>query len=187
MSEEYKSEEHKNCFLCNHPLFKAFLTGLMVFLGAFAAFYVVADWHFKRMLDPVYQMRKMDRAIMKQEHMMNRQMMKEQNRIDKMARKNIHQGMKADRELRSFIHMEKTDDEYKIIIDLEPFDNNEKNVEVAVNGKTLTINAAGEKNIRNREEVVRYSQNLTFGDDVDLNKISKIREGNKYIIIIPEK
>lgn len=170
----YRHEEFDNCLLCNHPVLKHILTGLLVFLGAFAAFYVVSDWHFKRMLDPGYQMRRMDRAMMRQEH-----------RYDKMARKEMQRQYKLDEKISGFIHVEKSKDAYKIIIDLKPFDNNEKNVEVSTAGNILTINAAGEKNARNKEEVIRYNQNFTFGDDVDLDKITKIREGNKYIITVP--
>ena len=35
---EYKSE---NCFLCGHPVLRHILIGILTFLGAFAAFYVV--------------------------------------------------------------------------------------------------------------------------------------------------
>lgn len=174
MDNNYKSEEFDNCFLCHHPVLKHILTGLLVFLGAFSAFYVVSDWHFKRMLDPGYQMRRMDRAMMRQEH-----------RYDKMARKELQRQYKMDEKISGFIHVEKAKDAYKIIIDLKPFDNNEKNVEVSTAGNILTINAAGEKNSRSKEEVIRYNQNFTFGDDVDLDKITKVREGNKYIITVP--
>lgn len=174
MDNNYKSEEFDNCFLCHHPVLKHILTGLLVFLGAFSAFYVVSDWHFKRMLDPAYQMRRMDRAMMRQEH-----------RYDKMARKELQRQYKMDEKISGFIHVEKSKDAYKIIIDLKPFDNNEKNVEVSTAGSTLTINAAGEKTARSKEEVIRYNQNFTFGDDVDLDKITKVREGNKYIITVP--
>ena len=47
---------HDDCFLCKHPILRHTLIGILVFLGAFAAFYVVTDWHFKRMLDPAVQM-----------------------------------------------------------------------------------------------------------------------------------
>ena len=65
------SHEHKaeNCFLCGHPVLRHILVGILTFLGAFAAFYVVTDWHYKRMLDPMVQMRKMDRMMMKEARM----------------------------------------------------------------------------------------------------------------------
>lgn len=170
----YRHEEFDDCFLCKHPALRHILTGLLIFLGAFLAFYVVSDWHFKRMLDPVYQMRRMDRAIQKQER-----------QFDKMARKEFQQQNKLDRAAAQFIHVEKNSDAYKIIIDLRPFDNNEKNVEVKTQGNTLIINAAGEKTDRRGQEIVKYSQAFAFGEDIDANHIMKVREGNNYIITVP--
>lgn len=178
----YRHEEFDNCFMCNHPILKHVLAGLLIFLGAFAAFYVVSDWHFKRMMDPALQMRKFDRAMMREQHKIDRDLMKQQYRMDKMARKEMarQQQIGAD-----FIHMDKTDDAYKIIIDLRPFDNDEKNIETRINGKSLSVTAAGENTTRHKKEIIRYSQNFTFGDDVDLGKMSKVREGDKYIITVP--
>ncbi len=181
----YKHEEFDNCLLCNHPVLKHILTGLLVFLGAFAAFYVVSDWHFKRMMDPALQMRRFDHAMMRQQQRIDRDIMKQQYRMDKLARKELQRQYKMDEKIAGFIHMEKTKDAYKIIIDLKPFDNNEKNVEVSAKGNVLSINAAGENATRHKEEVIRYNQNFTFGDDVELDKMTKVREGDKYIITIP--
>lgn len=170
----YKHEKFDDCLLCNHPVLKHIMIGIMVFLGAFAAFYVVSDWHFKRMYDPMYQMRRMDKAMMRQE-----------NRMDRMAKKEIFRQVKMNERAAQFIHVDKTKDAYKVIIDLTPFDNDEHNVEVKSEGKTLMINAAGIKNAKNKEEIVKYNQAFTFGDDVDLDDLTKIREGSNYIISIP--
>ena len=84
-----------------------------------------------------------------------------------------------------FVHVEKTEDAYKIIIDLRPFDNNEKNVEVRTEGNTVIINAAGEKNTRHKQEIMKYSQAFAFGEDINANNITKVREGDNYIITVP--
>ena len=168
---EYREEEFDNCFLCKHPALKHVLIGLLIFFGCFSAFYVVSDWHFKRMYDPVYQMRRFDRA-----------MMKDERRLDKMVKKEFQRQNAA-----QFIHVEKTSDAYKIIIDLRPFDNNEKNVEVKAQGNTLFINAAGERNNNNREELIKYNQAFAFTEAIDTSEITKVREGNHYIITVPFK
>lgn len=181
----YKHEEFDDCFLCKHPVLKHVCTGLLVFLGAFAAFYVVTDWHFKRMLDPAVQMRRMDRAIMQGERRfdrMERRAMKAQERYERRA---FHHEQRMADAVSDFIHVEKTPDSYKIVIDLRPFDNDEKNVEVKTDGNTIVINAAGEKNKHNKKEILRFSQAFNFGNDVDLENMTKIREGNNYIINIP--
>ncbi|CDE60735.1 unknown [Fusobacterium sp. CAG:439] len=170
----YRHEDFDDCFLCKHPALRHVLTGLLVFLGAFAAFYVVSDWHFKRMMDPMLQMRRMDRALMRDEH-----------RFDKMARKELHRQLRMERHAAQFVHVEKTEDAYKIIIDLRPFDNNEKNVEVRTEGNTVIINAAGEKNTRHKQEIMKYSQAFAFGEDINANNITKVREGDNYIITVP--
>lgn len=112
-------------------------------------------------------------------------MMRQEQRFDHMAKKALMQQYKMDQNVAQYIHVEKTKDAYKIIIDLKPFDNNEKNVEVRTEGNTLIINAAGERNSRRKQEIVRFSQAFAFGDDVDMNNITKVREGDKYIISVP--
>ncbi len=181
----YRHEDFDNCFLCKHPALKHVLVGLLVFLGAFLAFYVVADWHFKRMLDPSFYMRKMDRAIMQRENnfdKMERRALEQQEWINRKAMK-MQQKMVD--QTSQYFHVEKMDNAYKIIIDLRPFDNDEKNVEVKTDGNTVVINAAGEKNSRHRQEIVKYSQAFAFSENIDSSGITKVREGDKYIITIP--
>lgn len=170
--EEYKNEEFDNCFLCKHPALKHVLIGLLIFFGAFSAFYVVSDWHFKRMTDPYVQMRRFDRDMM-------------EKRFDEMARKEFQRQHKFEQRAAQYVHVEKTPDAYRFIIDLRPFDNNEKNVEVRADGNTLIINAAGEKNSHRGEEIIRYNQAFAFGEKIDSANITKVREGNNYIITVP--
>lgn len=174
MEENFNHEEIKHCFLCKHPAIKFVLIGLSVFLGAFLAFYVVADWHFKRMFDPVIQMRNMDRAMMHQERQM-----------DKFVQKEFQKGQRMIQNTAPFIHVDRADDNYKIIIDLKPFDNDEKNIEVKANGNTITINGAGEKNSHHGQEITHYSQTFAFGERINAQDITKVRQGNNYIITIP--
>ena len=174
MEENFNHEEIKHCFLCKHPAVKFVLIGLLVFLGAFLAFYVVADWHFKRMLDPLLQIQKMDKAMMRQERQM-----------DKFVQKEFQKGQRMVQNTAPFIHVDRADDNYKIIIDLKPFDNDEKNIEVKANGNTITINGAGEKNSHHGQEITHYSQTFAFGERINAQDITKVRQGNNYIITIP--
>ena len=155
----YRHEEFDNCFLCKHPALKHVLVGLLVFLGAFCAFYVVADWHFKRMTDPVYQMRKMDRAISQRER-----------NFDKMAQKAFRQEQRMAKPSAQFVSIERMPDAYRFVI---------------TQGNNLSINAVGERNSRNKEELVRYSQSFAFTENVNMEEITKVREGHNYIITIP--
>ncbi|MBR5303974.1 MAG: Hsp20 family protein [Candidatus Gastranaerophilales bacterium] len=179
--DENNQEQHHNhhyhngeCFLCKHPWLKLLLTGLMTLIGAYLAFYFVTDWHFKRMLDPVVQMRKMDRMIQKEEHQMHKF-------FDKEMRKEKNLERKAG----EIIHVEKTEDAYKIVIDLKPFNNDEKNVTVTREGDSLTVNMAGEIKKQKKELTVSLTQKFIFPDDADLDDISKFKDGNKYFIVVP--
>ena len=169
-------EEHHttDCFLCGHPVLKHILVGLLVFFGAFAAFYVVTDWHYKRMLDPIVKMKKMDRM-----------MMREQRQAARMFENQAMKDFRFEQKTERFIRAEKDNKNYKIIIDLKPFDNDEKNVEVTTNGNVLTVTAAGAVKKHGKEHILRVSQSYSFNDDVDLSRMTKIREGNEYIIFIP--
>lgn len=181
----YKHEEFDDCFLCKHPALRHLLTALMAFLGAFAAFYVITDWHFKRMYDPVYQMGRIDKAIMQRERNFDKMEMRALKQQHKMENKAFKHQEKMEKNAIQFVHVEKDKDAYRIIIDLRPFDNNEKNVEIRTEGNTLIVSAAGERNSHNKEEIIRYSQAFDFAEDIDASEITKVREGSKYIITVP--
>ena len=161
-------DENRDCFMCHHPLLKLIFISLLVFCGAFAAFYVVTDWHYKRMLDPAVQMRKMEKM-----------MIQDQREQDKMMNRQFKKDMAMEREIKKYIRVERNPQNYKIFIDLVPFDNNENNVEVRTDGNTLTVNAAGENKKRGHNEIVKISQSFMFDDDVDLSKISKRDKTNR--------
>lgn len=167
-------ENRNGCFWCKHPICKSIFIALLVFFGAFAAFYVVTDWHFKRMLDPSVQMRKVEKMMMNDERQMDK-MINRQFKHEKMSQKDIQK----------YIKVEKTPQNYRIVVDLRHFDNDEKNVEVNTNGNSLMVTAVGEHNKHGHNEIVRISQSFSFDDDTDLSKITKIREGNDYVIVVP--
>lgn len=166
--------KEKHCPICDLPWTRHIIIGIMVFLGAFAAFYVVADWHFQMMMSPAYQMKKMERHFMKDQHMLDRA-------VDRGFEQSEHMAAREN----EVIHLIKTDDNYQIIIDLSAFDNSQKNVEVKINGDILSITGAGVKNTRSGEKIVKFSQSYMFGKNVDLNNLTKKREGDLYIVTIP--
>ena len=171
--ETNKNKTEKN-FMPKHPIIKFLLIGLMAFLGAFMAFYVVTDWHLKRIYDPSYQINQMNRLIQQ-----------ENSQIQKMINREVKKDKIFEEKVNKIIHVEKTSDAYKIVIDLKPFDNNEKNVEVKTEDNKLTINAAGELKKHNKEKIIRFTQTFIFPDDAKLDEMSKFKDGNDYFIIIP--
>ncbi|MBP3924262.1 hypothetical protein J6E39_03370 [bacterium] len=56
-------ERNDECPICHHHGMRAFLAGLMTFLGAFAAFYVISDMRLHSLMNPEYQMRRMENAL----------------------------------------------------------------------------------------------------------------------------
>ena len=178
---EYTNNEDKTIItqerysVCEkHPLLKAVCTGLLIFLGAFCAFYVVTDWHLKRMLTPPFH-----NEFMKGEQMIKKQMQE----MDK--------AMKPERALlrksANIIHLEQNAEEYKVLIDLRAFDNNENNLQVSANGNILTISGRSIRKSKNNEQISEFQQNYMFGDNVQLAQMQKETNGNYYVITIPIK
>ena len=163
---EHKIEQHK--------FWKYLIHGLLTLFGAFLAFYVVTDWYFKSMLNPVHQMKRMDKAI--ERH--NREM-------EKSFKKAFDGSQRMQERANKIIKLEQSDDEYKVIVDLIPLNENERNVEVKINGDILTVKAAGIHGLFDKKSIMEFIQSYRFNDDVDLSKLTKKRKGDSYIITIP--
>ena len=161
--EEYY---HPTCE--RYSLWKSLMIGLLIFLGAFCAFYVVSDWHFKRMMHPPYA--KMDRMFKKE--------MRNFDNMFRAERKYMAQAVNV-------IHLEQGKDAYRILIDLRAFDNNEGNVNVGSNGNILTISGQSIKKLRRNEQISEFQQSYMFGDNVNLKEMTKETKGHYYIITIP--
>ncbi len=172
--EENNNYEHRKCEFERHPILKHLLYGLMALIGAFLAFYVVTDWYFKAMLNPVNQMKRMDRAIEKRDREM-----------EKAFKKAFHGTERLQERANHIIKLEQNDDEYKVLVDLVPLNDNEKNVEVKTNGNILTVKAAGIHGFGDRKSLVEFTQSYMFGDNVDLSKLTKERKGDTYVITVP--
>lgn len=172
--EENNNYEHRKCEFERHPILKHLLYGLMALIGAFLAFYVVTDWYFKAMLNPVNQMKRMDRAIERRDREM-----------EKAFKKAFHGTERLQERANHIIKLEQNDDEYKVLVDLVPLNDNEKNVEVKTNGNILTVKAAGIHGFGDKKSLVEFTQSYMFGDNVDLSKLTKERKGDTYVITVP--
>lgn len=172
--EVVKKEE---CPICDrHPVLKSVLCGLLIFAGAYCAFYTVSDWHFKRMLHrqmvpffPGFEQKMMRKDI----QMMDKMFKPERDFIARAPRK------------ANLIHIEQEEDEYKVIIDLTAVDNNADNIQVSANGNILTIAGRTVKKSKNNEQISEFQQSYMFGDNVRLSELKKETEGRYYIITIP--
>ena len=183
--QDYIHEIHNE-----HPWISTLMTALLVLLGAFLAFYAVADWHFKRMLDPMSQMKHMERMMMKEDMAMQKMFghdYRGKNLQDKSFAtkgcpvKNLPNAQKIE----NFIKLDETADFYIITVDLRPFDNDDDNVSVSINNNILTVHAVNEKTQRGNSRMTAVSQSFMFPKGTNFNKISKEQVGDKYIITIP--
>ena len=156
----------------NSCILRCTLIGLLIFLGAFCAFYVVADWHYKTISTPdmIFNPKRI-------EHQMQKDMLE----MDKMFR----QDTKMFKKQANIIHIEQMDKFYKIMIDLRAFDNNINNVQVKTNGNNLTIMGRTVKKSNHNEQISEFRQSYLFGEDVKLDDLTKETDGNYYIITIP--
>lgn len=179
MEENRQEEIHitkTNNEICNckeHPLLKGLLIGLLIFLGAFCASYVVIDWHMKSMRP--FNM--MPSAAIQ----MEKQMEHDFNRMDKILKSKQKLAIKNS----GIIQMEQSPVNYTITIDLRAFDNNENNVQVTTNGNILTINGRSIRKTKHDEQISEFQQNYMFGNNVKLEDLTKETKGNYLIISIP--
>lgn len=162
-------EERKHCWL------KALGIILATLLGAFLAFYFAADMTFHRMLTPEYSFRKMERMMKQQEQSFRK--------FDEKFMDHPFEPKMAP----MLVNFVKEPNEYKFIVDLKPIGGNEQNVNVKVNEQNNVVTVFGEveKTDKNNERILNFSQSFYLDNDINADKITKVKKGNKYIITIP--
>ncbi len=183
MTEEEKftsecgHEHNLNHDLKKNHILKYIGIVMATLVGSFLAFYFVADMTIKHLTDPVYQFRKFDK-------MMERQA-KDMEKMDRRMSKEM--GIPHFNKNKSMVVVERDDDDYKIIVDLRAFDNNEKNVKFDLNNNMATVSASVEKTKKHEDSIVEFSQTFYLSGNLDKKNIKKERERNKYVITIPLK
>jgi HSP20 family molecular chaperone IbpA len=158
-------ENRKHCILKFIGIMLASL------LGAFLAFYLVIDMTIDRFTNPYYMMNRMDKMMMKGDNPLSMPA--------PMCCK--HHGKMG----HSVIEMVKKPDSYKFIVDLKPFRDNENSIHVTTNGSLITIEGEVSANTKNEEYFTQISQTFQLGKDGKLDKLSKKKVHDKYIITVP--
>lgn len=136
---------------------------LATLIGAFLAFYFIADMTLHHMMNPMYHMNKMDRKIAK-----------EFRKADMFIPK-------------SLVLLEKDSNAYKIFIDLKAFDADLDDIDILVEGQKVTISGEIEKEKRNEEKVINFVQTFYLDDVIDSSRIKKEEKRDKFIITLPIK
>ena len=83
------------------------------------------------------------------------------------------------------VNLVKEASEYKVIVDLKPLGDDEKNVDVSLKDNVITISGDMQQKELRGERIMNFSQSFYLDEELITNKISKERKGNKYIITIP--
>ena len=162
-------EEERN----HHPVLKFLGIMTAAFLGAFLAFYFVADVTLNRMTSPEYQIRKMEKMLQKQE----RNFRKFENRIT--------ENPFLPQIIPNITELKKNPDAYEIIVDLKPLDGNEKNLNVKLDNNIVTISGEMDKKGHHGERMLNFSQAFYLDENLIPDNMTKVKKGNEYIITIP--
>lgn len=148
---------------------------LATLIGAFLAFYCAADMTFNRILSPDYNFKRMERIMKQQE--------KTFHQFDKKFMDNPFEPKMAP----MLVNLVKEANEYKIIVDLKPLGNDEKNLNINLNQNVITVSGEMEKVSRHGERIINFSQSYYLDEDVDASTMTKEKNGDKYIITLPFK
>ena len=152
-----------------HYLLKVIGIIIATFIGAFLAFYLAVDLTLNRMLNPEYQIKKLEKTMHKIEKFDDKMM--ENPFVPKMSP--------------MLVNLVKEPDMYKVIVDLKPLGNNENNIDVNLKDNIITISGDMQKKELSGEKIMNFSQSFYLDEKLISNKISKETKGNKFIITIP--
>ena len=167
--------QENNKFSKKEKCLKFFLIFIGTIIGAFLAFYFAVDMTFKIMLSPEYHMRRADKMI----EQMDKQFSRDMRRMDKDI-------MVIGREMPNPVAISEEDGGYKVVINLKPFGNTAKNIDVNVeNGNLLKINASKDVKKGDKENMMSMQQAFLLENNVDFNKMTKDEEKGKLVINLP--
>ena len=146
---------------------------LITFIVSFLAFYLAMEWMMHRISDPVYNAKRLEKIMLKQEHRF-------QTLGDKMMENPFEPKMRP-----MLVNLVKENDAYEVIVDLKPLEGDEKNINVQVEDKMLTISGELDKKWHDNERIINFTQSYYLDEKLQLDKMTKEKKGDKFIITIP--
>lgn len=179
MDENKEQHETKNCN-CNehhHTIHwvKFALMLLALFLACYLAVYYVTDQIRHAYYLPASPMEDIDRIINEQDKMFEREM--------GVLPMHNHALMHVKSPIETF--KDDKNNEYKMIINLKPFNNNPKNINLDVQDNRISVSGIGEKSSKNKDKIYSFSQSFVLPEKIDVEKVNKEISGHKYIITLP--
>lgn len=82
---------------------------------------------------------------------------------------------------------EETKDAYKISVDLKPFNNDEKNVDVKTHGRTVSISAEYKSNDKQNFSSSKFHQTIMLPTKIETDEIKKEKKGDYLLITLPKE
>jgi len=156
----------------NHWL-KIGLVALITFAVSFLAFYFVMEIMLKRLNNPFYTARRIERQLEKQS--------KDFQRFER----EFNDSPFVPKMRPMLVNLVKEPSEYKVIVDLKPLEGNENNVNVEIDGDELTIKGNLDKKSHGSEKIISFAQTYYLDEKLDSTNMTKEKNGDKYIITIP--
>ena len=146
---------------------------LITFLAAFLAFYLVMEIMIRRISSPVYEIQRIEKMMQKEAKSL-------ENYESQMMDNPFEPKMRP-----MLVNLVKENDEYKVIVDLKPFDGDEKGINVNVNDKVLSVTGELDKKYHGNERIINFTQSYYLDDNLLIDRMTKEKKGDKYIITIP--
>lgn len=171
-NQNENTQEHKFCNCGKEGCFKYALIFFATVLGAFLAFYFVADFTLKVMLSPEYQMHRAEKMM---------------NRMDRNIAKDFDKDIKViGKMMPNPVNIAENSDSYVVTIDLKPFGGTAKNINVNVDdNNVLKIEGSNEVNKGDRENMINLMQSYKLQKNVETDKITKKENRGRYVVTIP--
>ncbi len=147
---------------------------LALFLACYLAVYYIMDQMRHAYYVPAMPMENIDRIMKEQDKMFEDMGALPMNNKAFMNIKNPVETYKDD-----------SDDSYKMIIDLKPFNNNPDNINLDIQNNKISISGKAEKTKKHSENVYSFSQSFVLPENIDTNNVKKEIKHHKYIITMP--
>lgn len=152
------------------------LLGIAI-LGIFAlflSFYFAMEMILHKITSPEYTMKHIERVVKAQERQIHKaeKLMLAENPFEPKLRPML-------------VNLIKENKEYKVIVDLKPLDGKDSGIDVNIEKNILTIKGEFDKTKLGTEKIIHFSQTYYLDEDLETDKITKEKKGDKYIITIP--
>lgn len=172
-----ENKSFKECHCDEHKTehwIKFALLLLALFIACYLAVYYVLDQMRHAYYVPHMPMDNIDRIINEQDRM-----------FEGMGALPMHNNALMMMKTPIETYKDDSQDAYKMVIDLKPFNNNANNVSVDVQQNKVSVTGLGEKAGKRSDKVYSFSQSFVLPEKIDTDKVTKVKSGHKYIVTMP--